>query len=249
MEVLPTLDAHAHLDVRNHPDPFDGIGAVLAQTMSLAEAERTRERRDGMVAFGVGCHPRLGHAEGAFDVGHFRDLMAETPMVGEVGLDGGSRVTWERQLASFRSILAAVTASPRIVSIHSYRCPRAVLDELRRIPVIAPILHRWTGSAADTSEAVELGCYFSVHSAVARQTKWRTRVPIDRILVESDHGWTDPPAAIPLRVGWVEHLLAQQYEVAPERIREATWANLERVVEATGTARFMPAAIASILSR
>lgn len=248
MEALPTLDAHAHLDVRIHPSAYAECGAVLAQTMSLAEAERTRGRPDASVAFGVGCHPRLGHAEAAFDIGRFGELVADGPLVGEIGLDSGSRVPWDRQVAIFRAILDTVARTPRIVSIHSYRSTRAVLDELRRTPVVAPVLHWWTGSAAETSEAVELGCYFSVHSAVARQSNWRTRVPLDRILVESDHGWNDPPAAIPLRVGWVEHLVAQQHRVTPDRIREAAWANLGRIVEATRTAALLPTGIASLLS-
>ncbi len=55
---------------------------------------------------------------------------------------------------------------------------------------------------------MELGCYFSVHSAVARYSIFRTQVPRERLLVESDHGWADPPGAIPHRVIWVEYLLS-----------------------------------------
>jgi TatD DNase family protein len=247
LRSFPSLDAHAHLDVRHHPQTFDECGFVLAQTMSLAEAEGALARTDDAVAFGDGVHPRLGHAQAAFDVEHFGALMARTPMAGEVGLDAGSRSAWETQLATFRAVLAAVARSPRLLSIHSYRAPEAVLDELRRTPVIAPILHWWTGSAALTSRAVELGCYFSVHAAVARQSKWRTRVPLERILVESDHGWSDPPAAIPLRVGWVEHLLADQYRVAPEEIRAAAWRNLATIVDATGTRALLPPGLAGAL--
>ena len=72
-------------------------------------------------------------------------------------------------------------------------------------------------------------------------------MPLDRILVESDHGWNDPPAAIPLRVGWVEHLLAQQYRVAPEEIRAAGWRNLGRIARATGTLGLLPPRIAAAL--
>jgi TatD DNase family protein len=64
-------------------------------------------------------------------------------------------------------------------------------DELRRKPIIAPILHWWTGTAAETLQAVELGCYFSVHSAVAWRSLFRTQVPLERLLVETDHGWAE----------------------------------------------------------
>lgn len=241
--MLATLDAHAHLDVRKHPRPYRESGFVLAQTMSLAEAERTRSRRDARVAFGVGCHPRLVQAHAAFDEARFVRLLAGTPLVGEVGLDAGSRVPLETQLATLHAILRVVVETPRIVSLHSHRSTRAILDVLRDTPIAAPILHSWTGSARETSDAVELGCYFSVHSAVARRTAWRTRVPLDRILLESDHGWNDPPAAIPLRIGWVEHLVAQQYRVPPTEVRAAGWRNLRRIVEITGTLALLPSGL------
>lgn len=249
MTALPSLDAHAHLDMRRHPAPYEECGAVLAQTMSLAEAERTSARTDAMVAFGVGCHPRLPAAHAGFDRELFEGLVARSPLVGEVGLDSGSRVPVDAQLTTFRTVLEVVAARPRIVSLHAFRSTRAMLDELTRTPIVAPILHWWTGSAAETSEAVALGCSFSVHAAVARQSKWHTRVPLDRILVESDHGWSDPPAAIPLRVGWVEHLLAQQYRIAPEELRAVTWRNLGRIVEEAGVVALLPPGIRRALPR
>jgi TatD DNase family protein len=247
--TLPTLDAHAHLDVRRHPGTFRDSGIVLAQTFSLADAEHAAARRDRKVAFGVGCHPRLGHAQAAFDPERFGDLASRVALVGEVGLDAGARVPWQVQLATFRAILRTTAASPRLLSIHSFRATRAVLDELRRTPVMSPILHWWTGSADETSEAVRLGCYFSVHAAVARQSKWRTRVPLDRVLIESDHGWSDPPAAIPLRVGWAEHLLARNYGVGVEDLRATAWENFAAIVATTGTVDLLPAGIRSVLTR
>ncbi len=79
---------------------------------------------------------------------------------------------------SFRQILDVVGKLPRLVSIHAFRATGLVLKELRQRPIAIPVLHWWTGSAAETSQAVELGCYFSIHSAVARQSKFRTSVII-----------------------------------------------------------------------
>jgi TatD DNase family protein len=244
---LPTLDAHAHIDARRHPDGLGDCGVVLAQTFSLEDAERSNARYEPTVAWGAGCHPRLADAQAAFDRDRFRGLLARTAIVGEVGLDAGSHVPRETQLATFRAVLEIVADQPRILSIHSHRSTRQVLDELRRTPIVAPILHWWTGTAAETSEAVELGCRFSVHAAVARQSKWRSRVPLDRILVETDHGWRDPPGAIPLRVGWVEHLVAQQYGITPAEVRQAAWRNFAAIVAATGTSGLLPPGIVSVL--
>jgi hypothetical protein len=67
------------------------------------------------------------------------------------------------------------------------------------------------------------------------QSKFRTAVPPERILVESDHGWADPPAAIPCRIEWVEHLVAQQLGSSVGEVRRLVWENLTRIIRGTGT--------------
>jgi TatD DNase family protein len=188
METLPSLDAHAHIDPRRSPDELTGSGAVLAMTLSLDEAAKVVGRRESLIAWGIGCHPRKLKAQEAFDVERFRELAQRTPIVGEIGLDMGSRVQIEMQLRAFRQALRVVAELPRLVSVHSYRATGLVIEELRRRPVAVPVLHWWTGTAAETREAVALGCYFSIHSAVARHSKFRTAVPRERVLIESDHG-------------------------------------------------------------
>jgi TatD DNase family protein len=250
MDSLPTLDAHAHVDLPDDDrSALSRCGAVLAQTESLDEAARLAGQGVPLVAWGAGCHPRRGAAYDAFTLDRLREVMDCTAIVGEVGLDGGSAVPMERQLATLRAILAQVAERPRIVSIHSARATAPLLAELRRTPLAAPILHWWTGRADETSAAVALGCYFSVHAAVARRSIWRSRVPLDRVLVESDHGRGDPPEAIPLRIGWVEHLVAQQYGVTAGAVRLASWRNLAQLVAATGVQELLPEGIRETLAR
>jgi TatD DNase family protein len=237
---LPALDAHAHLDEALPAQSFAASGFVLAQTMSLAQAERALGRTDAAIAWGVGCHPRLSRAQDAFAADSFERLVAQTPVIGEVGLDAGSRVPAATQLRTLRAILDRARAQPRIVSLHSFRSTGALLDELERRPLSAPILHWWRGRSDETQRAVRLGCYFSLHSAVAHWSIFRRHVPMDRLLIESDHGEKDPPAAIPLRVGWVEHLVGQQYGVSPSDIREVAWRNLAQLVGVTHTGHLFP---------
>jgi TatD DNase family protein len=246
--VLPTLDAHAHLDPKRSPGEFDSSGAVLAMTLSLNEAAIALDRRDARLAWGVGCHPRFLKAQEAFEKDRFRELAKRAAFVGEVGLDTGSRVPLELQLRTFRSVLEVVAELPRPVSIHSYRATGLVLEELRRQPVAAPVLHWWTGTAAETQQAVALGCYFSIHSAVARHSKFRSRVPPERVLLESDHGYADPPEAIPCRIEWVEHLVAQQYKLDVCEVRKLAWRNFFNILEKTGARPLLPEHFATLLS-
>ena len=93
-----------------------------------------------------------------------------------------------------------------------------------------------------------LGCYFSIHSAVARHSKFRTRVPSERVLIESDHGYRDPPAAIPCRVEWVEHLVAQKFGFEVKSVRLLAWRNLATIIRETGTHPILRQPLAAILA-
>jgi TatD DNase family protein len=196
----------------------------------------------------VGCHPRKLKPQESFDEQRFSELAKRTAIVGEIGLDTGSRVPLELQLQTFRQALAIVADLPRLVSIHRYQATSLVLEELRRTSVAFPVLHWWTGTADETQEAVALGCYFSIHSAVARYSKFRTRVPPERILIESDHGYRDPPAAIPCRVEWVEHLVGQQLGLDVKEVRRLAWQNLATIIFATDTQKLLLEPFRLILS-
>lgn len=248
MGTLLTLDAHAHLDPRRSGEELADSGAVLAMTLSLDEAAQAVDRHEPHITWGVGCHPRNLKAQEAFDAKRFRQLIERTAIVGEIGLDAGSRTPLELQLRTFRQVLEVVAGQPRLVSIHSYRAAGLIIEELRRRPIAIPVLHWWTGSAKETQEAVDLGCYFSIHSAVARQSKFRTRVPPERILVESDHGYHDPPAGIPCRVEWVEYLVGQQFGLEVKRVRRLAWRNLATIILKTGTLSLLPKPFAEIVS-
>jgi TatD DNase family protein len=248
-DMLPTLDAHAHLSPKHSPEELQGCGAVLAMTLSLKEAGLVADRRDARVVWGAGCHPRSQEAQAAFEVERFRDLVEQAAIVGEIGLDGGSRVPFEVQRRTFRAILKVLAEAPRLASIHSDRATAAVVEELSRQPVSIPVLHRWTGTALETQRAVELGCYFSIHSAVARHSKFRNHVPPERILIESDQGYRDPPGAIPSRIEWVEHLVAQQYELDVDEVRRLVWQNFSKILEQQSTKSRFPPYFTGIIQR
>jgi len=255
MQTLPSLDAHAHIDPSRTSQELSEAGAVLAMTLSLEEADKVIGRKESLIAWGVGCHPRKLTAQNAFNPDRFADLARRAPIIGEVGLDVAYQVPLERQLSTLRAVLSFAAKCPRIVSLHSFgtnsssltRSTALLLDELRHTPVAAPILHWWTGTAAETRQAVELGCYFSVHSAVARRSLFRTQVPLERLLVESDHGWADPPGAIPHRVIWVVYLLSALLKMDVREVRQLVWQNFSEVVHLTGTRDLLPQALADLL--
>jgi len=244
---LPTLDAH--VDPARAPEELRRSGAVLAMTLSLSldEAAAVVDRPAPLVAWGVGCHPRRSKAQAAFDASRFASSRRGRRSSGRSGSTRDGRAFPSRTSCGFRQALDFVGRLPRFTSIHSYSATALLLEELRQRPIAAPVLHGWTSTAAETREAVALGCTFSIHSAVARESKFRTAVPPERILVETDHGWADPPAAIPCRIEWVEHLVAQQLSSSVEDVRGLVWGNLARIIRDTGTEHLLPPALRTLL--
>ncbi len=244
---LPTLDAHSHLLPRRSSQEIAEAGALLSMTISLDEAEQAITRQEPLVAWGIGCHPRFVHAQNAFQIERFRANLERFAIVGEMGLDTGAPVPMELQHTIFRQVLEAVAEQPRLVSIHSYLATRQTLDALRETPAAFPVLHWWKGTDEQTREAVELGCYFSIHHTIARWSRFRRMVPLERILIETDQGYGDPPAIIPHQIALVEHLVAQNYGLTAAEVRQIAWRNFAHIIRQTDVLHLLPAGLADLV--
>src|SRR5712671_3424549 len=145
--MIPPLDAHAHIESGIAPAELAALrSCVFAVTRTLSDYATTRERTDRSVVWGAGCHPGLAREIKNFSASRMRDAIATTPMIGEVGLDGAARTPMESQLAALRAILEVTAATPRLLSLHSYRATGHIARELREFRPDAAILHCWLGS-------------------------------------------------------------------------------------------------------
>lgn len=243
MRALPPLDLHAHVDTGIEASELMALQAIVfAVTRSLDEAEQALKRSDGTTIWGVGCHPGLLGGQRAFDAGRFRALAEATPYVGEIGLDGASRVPMEMQRHTLAGALEALQQSPRITSLHSYKATGEILSLIAECPQPGMILHWWLGTESETARAVELGCYFSVNHSSARRRDLLARIPLDRVLPETDHPFGDKGSEPrrPGEIGQVEAALAKAHGLTPGEIRTRTWETLASIVEETRTGRLLP---------
>lgn len=245
MTVLPPIDAHAHvLTTIDSRDLRALRSALFAVTREPAEWTAAAGRRDELCVWGLGCHPQLSGAIASFDASRLAELVAATPLIGEVGLDGGSRVPMADQRRVFRAVLAVARDQSRLVSIHSVRASAEVLDELEAVgEVSGAILHWWRGSAAETRRAVELGCFFSLNGAEAARPQVLSLLPIDRVLTETDFPHarrSDKTADRPGAVGSIESALGDAWSLSSDGVRRQIWRNLARICAATRTSSLMP---------
>ncbi|MBK82117.1 MAG: hydrolase TatD [Gammaproteobacteria bacterium] len=191
------IDFHCHLDLYPKPTEIasrcerEGL-YVLSVTTTPSAWPGTRSLERGHIRTALGLHPQLAHQR-LGELSQFDEFLPRARYVGEVGLDGAPefRHSWNEQLRVFDHILSSCSdVGGRVLSIHSRRAARHVLDRLSTRPDAGiPILHWFTGTIAELEHAIDMGCWFSVGPPMLSTKSGRklvSRMPRDRILTESD---------------------------------------------------------------
>lgn len=246
--MLPALDAHAHIKLSVPPSDLEQLDAlVFAVTRDPVEWSGALRRDDAMTVWGIGAHPRLTASLRSFSSDRFAVALEEALLVGEVGLDAAADPLSNRV---FAEILAAVAAVPRPTSIHSQGASRKVLEALADTPILAPILHWWSGGAAETEEAVAMGCYFSLNGAAVRRPEMIGLIPPERVLTETDFPHTrgiDRRAVAPAMVTTIEAALISAWGVSEFELRRRLWRNMAAVFQSCSLTERLSEAVQDVL--
>ncbi len=242
--MVKPVDFHCHLDLL--PDPqraFVDAAASEVETLSVTTTPlawpRNRELSAGMqnIRIGLGFHPQLV-GEKVADIAAFERFAPEARYIGEIGLDAGPRYyrRFNEQQHLFQRVLEICAAGAgKILSIHSVRSARHVLDLLERyFPANAgtAVMHWFTGSVSETRRAVAFGCYFSINPRMAQSKSGSLvlrEIPLDRLLTESDapfaeaaHGDSSQPGEVQDALDWI----AQEKKLPPEKVSQLVSDNL-----------------------
>jgi len=208
------FDSHCHLDPMRYGDDLPAVLAraraagVVGMTVigtRAADSESAAElaaRETGVVA-AAGIHPNDVAEIAGDEWDRVVRLLAtgRAAAVGETGLD------WYRDAAPrelqrdfFDRHLRLAQELRLPVVIHTRESIRDVLDMLRdalsRGPFV-PVLHSFTGTAAEAAEALELGCYIGFAGMITFRSAGDLRevaktVPADRLLIETDSPFLSP---------------------------------------------------------
>ena len=240
------IDFHCHLDL--YPDPAavrdecDRRGLYVLSVTTTPSAWRQTSALAASVKrirTSLGLHPQLAH-ERQSELALFDELLPDAPYVGEIGLDGGPefRAHWQIQVKAFEHILArCCDAGGRLMSLHSRRASRAVLDTLEAFPTAGtPILHWFSGSFRDLDRAVALGCWFSVGPAMLVSENGQalvSRMPRERVLTESDGPFAqvNGETVMPWHVESTVRDLSRIWYMSPNDAHAVIRGNLRRLIE------------------
>jgi TatD DNase family protein len=251
------IDSHCHLADETFASDLNAViarakDAGIERVLVVLEAGNQKEAAQAErvaaawpeTRFTIGVHPHQAHQfagdpERAAAV--VREQFAATPSaraVGEIGLDYHYDFSpRDVQQAVFRAQLRLARELERPVVIHTREADQDTLAILgdEGGATLRGVLHCFTGNDALADAGLALGFFVSLAGIVTfpkagplRQTA--RRVPLDRLLVETDSPFLAP---VPYRgkrnepayVARVVEALADMHGVPPERLADRTTAN------------------------
>jgi TatD DNase family protein len=237
------------------------------------EVGRLAAENPDLVIPSLGWHPWYLHERRKGWEAEFREWLDRTPgaLVGEIGLDrwildqpAGLRAryvpalgdvepaSFEEQVGVFRFQLAEAAARGLPASIHCLQCWGRMLEILKAGPVPACgfLLHSYGGPAEMIEEFARLGAYFSfpgyfLHPRKERQRDVFRKVPLERLLVETDAPDQSPPEEFltcrlegsevgrplnhPANLVGIQQALAGVLGLAPDRLEVQLEENFRRL--------------------
>lgn len=191
------IDTHCHIDLYDSPEKIlnecekRGI-SVIAMTNLPSHFEMGFPffRQSKSLRISLGLHPLFADKhKSEFDV--FLRNIDKTSYIGEVGLDFSNEgiKTKKVQLDSFEKVLQVVSTKKKILSIHSRRAEKEILELLIKYKIKNAIFHWYSGSTSLLNKILDKGYFFSINPSMTISQSGQSiisKIPIDRILTESD---------------------------------------------------------------
>ena len=199
------IDTHCHFDMMPHPEAYisakEKAGDIVIGMTNLPSHFRMGQphlRSFKHVRLALGLHPLLA-SENKNELPLFNCLLDQTSYIGEIGLDFSKEgiTTKNDQVFILRKLLEKLKGKKKIVSVHSRKAEREMVDLLREYEIENVIFHWYSGPIDLITPILDMGFYFSVNEAMCISKKGKAiieRIPRDRILTETDapyNGRTD----------------------------------------------------------
>lgn len=253
------VDSHCHLADETFAVDLDAVvlrakGAGVERALVILEAGNGKEAEQAGrleqlwpgVRFSIGVHPHQAHqfaGESQLAATAVREQFAATPSaraVGEIGLDYHYDFSpRDVQHDVFRVQVRLARELQRPVVIHTREADEDTVAILREEGggEVRGVLHCFTGNAALADAGLELGFYISLAGIITfpkaaglRETV--RRVPLDRLLVETDSPFLAPlpyrgKRNEPAYVARVIAALAEIHQIPPGDLARRATANFD----------------------
>ncbi len=213
--MLTVIDTHCHLDFGQYDSDRDqvlqdaranGLESIIVPAVDLKSCKRVLDLTEqyGEVFAAIGIHPNSSADWQDSWINDLRDMAGGTKIVaiGEIGLDYYREHSPRSiQIQAFRLQLELAAELGLPVIIHNRDASDDVLDLLEESGSMnnssKGVLHSFSGELAVAEQALRLGYYLGFTGPVTFKNAESlrlvaSRVPINRILVETDGPYLAP---------------------------------------------------------
>ena len=191
------IDTHCHFDIMSNPEAYiyakEVVGDIVIGMTNLPSHFCIGEphlRSFKHVRLALGLHPLLA-ADKQNELQIFKNNIEKTSYIGEIGLDFSKSgiPTKEIQISVLRKILSELKGKKKIVSVHSRKAERELLDLLCEYDIKNVIFHWYSGPIGLIPSILSCGYYFSVNESMTLSKNGQKiieNIPKSRILTETD---------------------------------------------------------------
>lgn len=197
MEQL--YDTHFHLDLqKGRTTAIREIEEHQIYTIAVTNLpdlyrKESIELSNKYIRFALGFHPELVHLYKK-QIPLMWNLLPGARYIGEIGLDFADTTYKDDQIAFFSELVERCRYDmDKILTIHSRRAVRQVLQIIGNNFRFKPILHWFTGSKEELHNAIETGFYISVNHSMMTSKRFLSllpSIPKERLLLETDSPFT-----------------------------------------------------------
>lgn len=236
---MKLYDTHFHLDLQKDiKAAIDEINANKIYTITMTNLPVLYEKEikkysSPYIRLALGFHPEL--------VGEYKKFIPlmwenlnDARYIGEVGLDFTATTYQNDQIAFFSELIERCrNDKSKIISIHSRKAEKDVIEILGDTFSFKPILHWYSGNVRLLDRAIKNGCYFSFNSKMLRYRSTEqilAVVPQDRILLETDSPFGDRKEAHRITLEGTIYKLSKMRHIEREQMEEVLWRNFQTLL-------------------
>lgn len=237
------IDTHCHIDLYPNPkkviqDSVNADKTILAMTNLPSHFEMGYSYFQSLrkIRIALGMHPLMAdyHVK-EFDL--FLKNINKTSYIGEVGLDFSSEgiSTKDVQIDTFTKILKIVSRQKKILSIHSRKAEKEVLELLIENNIKSAIFHWYSGGLNLIDAIARAGYFFSINPAMIRSASGRkiiSKIPKEFTLTETDGPFVSEKN-FPLNPGETSSVinhLAQEWDASYQDVENTISSNFLRLL-------------------
>ncbi len=239
------IDAHCHIDLYPNPKKVlqDCVKAditVLAMTNLPSHFEMGYSHFQSLrkIRLALGMHPLMADSHKK-EFGLFLKNIDKTSYIGEVGLDFSKDGISSKdiQIDTFSKLLKVISEQKqkKILSIHSRKAEKEVLDLLVKNNIKSAIFHWYSGGTKLIDSIAEAGYMFSINPAMVKSKSGRliiSKIPKKLVLTETDGPFVNENnmSITPGQVDDVISFLSNQWRMCSEDVKKAIYNNFKNTI-------------------